>query len=179
MSAVDAVYAAFALPAADEKYGEVVTIAEHMLQAAQLAKDDGADDATIVASLLHDIGHLLPAIDADDRNRRHAITGADWLAELGFPETVTEPVRLHIPAKRHLVATDRWYHDELSAASVHTLRLQGGPFTADECTVFLQDPHAEQAMAVRRWDEAAKVSGVDVEAIETYEAMIIGLLEAG
>jgi len=175
MSAVVEIRAAFVSPEANVRYGEVVTIAEHMLQTAAHAKSEGADDATVVASLLHDVGHLLPAADSDDRNRRHANAGADWLLELGFPEAVTEPVRLHIPAKRYLVAVDPGYHAQLSAASVHTLRLQGGPFDEDECAAFLRDPFAKTAMAVRRWDEAGKVEGIDVPAIDAYEPMILRL----
>lgn len=176
MNVVEEIGSAFASEAANERYGEVVTIAEHMLQAASRATEEHADEPTIVASLLHDIGHLLPAVDADDRNRRHANAGADWLLELGFPEEVSEPVRLHIPAKRYLVATDRNYHDELSPASVHTLRLQGGPFDADQCSAFLDEPYAQQALAVRRWDEAAKVEGVEVPGLDAYVPLILRLV---
>ncbi len=38
--------------------GEPVSQLEHALQCAQLAVDAGADDQTILAALLHDIGHL-------------------------------------------------------------------------------------------------------------------------
>jgi len=42
---------------AESYLGEDVTMAQHMLQAAQCAEQSGADDSLIVAALLHDIGH--------------------------------------------------------------------------------------------------------------------------
>ncbi len=39
--------------------GEEVTQKEHAIQAALLAKEEGFDDEAIIASLLHDIGHLI------------------------------------------------------------------------------------------------------------------------
>ena len=38
--------------------GEGVTQLEHGLQAAFLAEEEGASDELVVASLLHDVGHL-------------------------------------------------------------------------------------------------------------------------
>lgn len=167
-NAFDEIATAFASPAANRNYGERVTIAEHMLQAAAHSRADGADDTTVVATLLHDVGHLLPSPDADERNRRHADAGAEWLVELGFGPEVTEPVRLHIPAKRHLVNVDPGYFATLSPASVHTLRLQGGPMTDDESAAFLAEPYSEIAMSVRRWDEAGKVTGAIVAPLDAY-----------
>ena len=174
----DAIEEMFASEAANRRYGEVVTIAEHMLQSAACAESEGANDATVVAALLHDVGHLLPAVDSDDRNRRHANSGADWLVELGFGDDVTMPVRLHIPAKRYLVATEPDYFDSLSPASVHTLGLQGGPFTDAECDEFVAHPHAEVAQAVRRWDEAGKDEHVEVPGLPHYRERIERLTQS-
>ena len=35
----------------------------HMLQAAALAESEGADEALVVAALLHDVGHFLQPTD--------------------------------------------------------------------------------------------------------------------
>ena len=81
--------------------------------------------------------------------------GARWLSQwLG--EAVTEPVRLHVPAKRYLCATDAKYLALLSAESVRTLALQGGPMTPGEVTGFEALPFSRDAVAVRRWDDQAK-----------------------
>ena len=42
---------------AESYLGEDVTMAQHMLQAAQCAEESGANESLIVAALLHDIGH--------------------------------------------------------------------------------------------------------------------------
>jgi len=43
----------------DTLYDPQVTQMQHALQSAALAEADGADDALVVATLLHDVGHLL------------------------------------------------------------------------------------------------------------------------
>ncbi len=142
------------------RYGETdVTQLEHALQCAALAEAEGASSALIAAALLHDIGHLAnpddyPALLRDE-DGRHEETGAVVLAQWFGPE-VSEPVRLHVPAKRYLAMAEPGYDALLSPASVTSLRLQGGPFTAAEAQDFLTLPHAEAAIRLRRWDDAAK-----------------------
>ena len=69
---------------------------------------------------------------------------------------MTEPVRLHVAAKRYLCATEPGYASLLSAESARTLLVQGGPMTPDEAAAFAAGRYAADAIAVRRWDEAAK-----------------------
>ncbi len=171
MSAYEQIEELFDRPAAAKRYGEVVTIAEHMLQAAACAVAESAEPALVIAALLHDVGHLVDAESADERNRAHAEAGADVLVPW-FPQAVTEPVRLHIPAKRYLVAVDPSYRSELSPASVHTLGLQGGPMNDTECEAFLAESFADDALRVRRWDEAAKVDHLEVPPLQDYRALI-------
>lgn len=139
--------------------GEAVTQREHALQAALAAEQANATAALIAAALLHDIGHLLPASHVGDGDkhfdRRHEVSGADWLAN-HFPPEVVEPIRLHVAAKRYLCYAEAGYWQGLSPASQASLRVQGGPFTADEATAFLAHPRAQAALALRRWDEPRK-----------------------
>ncbi|MFD7732700.1 TauD/TfdA family dioxygenase [Kitasatospora phosalacinea] len=140
-----------------EYLGEAVTMAAHMLQAAALARAAGAPPALVAAALLHDIGHFrgsgLELMAGTDN--RHGESAAARLAPY-FPPAVTEPVRLHVAAKRYLCTAEPGYADLLSPASVHTLALQGGPMTPDEAAAFAAHPFGADAVAVRRWDEAAK-----------------------
>ncbi|HEX4225938.1 MAG TPA: hypothetical protein VHZ97_26475 [Pseudonocardiaceae bacterium] len=128
--------------------GEAVTVAAHLLQAGGLARAAGAPEALVAASLLHDVGHF---VDTE----RHDNAGARWLATWFGPE-VTEPVRLHVLAKRYLCTVEPSYFDVLSAASVHTLTLQGGRMSAAEVADFEANPYHRDAVAVRRWDDEAK-----------------------
>ena len=145
------------------RYGEGVSQLEHALQAAFAAEQAKASPALITAALLHDIGHLLPGSAGGegetDVDRHHETAGARWLAER-FPPEVVDPVRLHVAAKRYLCYAEPGYWSGLSPASQASLRLQGGPFTAAEAKAFLSEPHAEAAVQLRRWDEAAKVPGL-------------------
>ena len=149
----------FAAEGAAEYLGEAVTQAAHMLQAARLAEQDGAGDALVAAALLHDVGHFTGAVSGHDlmagTDNRHSHAGADWLARWFGPE-VTEPVRLHVAAKRYLCATEPGYAATLSPASVYTLGVQGGPMSPAECERFAASPYAGDACRLRRWDDAAK-----------------------
>ncbi len=156
-------------------FGEPVSQLEHALQTAYRAACDDAPDWLVVAALLHDIGHLLhdlPEHIADlGVDARHEDIGHAWLAQRFGPE-VTAPVRLHVDAKRYLCATNPEYLSLLSPASVESLQLQGGPFTATEAHAFEQRPFAREAMQLRRWDDLAKVPGMKVPGLGQYRAMI-------
>ena len=155
--------------------GEDVTMIEHQLQAAALAI--GCSDALVAAALLHDIGHVIDGeadaavAMAEDRDAHHDAIGAHWLSRWFGPD-VTEPVRLHVAAKRYLVATEPGYAANLSAASVHTLRLQGGPMSAHEVAEFEALDHAADAVTLRRFDEAAKDASKKAPAFHTYRDLL-------
>src|SRR5262249_10688258 len=143
---------------------------EHALQAAQLAVEAGAPDALIAAALLHDIGHLLgPEDDLAEQgiDGLHEEQGSRWLVQHFGPE-VTEPIHLHVLAKRYLCGSDPAYLASLSPASVRSLELQGGPLHADEMRRFESNPHYAEAVLLRRWDDAAKIPGLSLPNVRTY-----------
>jgi phosphonate degradation associated HDIG domain protein len=152
-------------------FGERVTITEHGLQAAWFASNENAPEPLVIAALLHDIGHLLAAAPHDlaewTSDARHEETGARWLAQRFGPE-ISEPVRLHVPAKRYLCATDGRYAGQLSEASVHTLRLQGGPMSAEETRRFESERYWREAVRLRLWDDQGKVAGLKTPPLEAY-----------
>jgi phosphonate degradation associated HDIG domain protein len=133
---------------------------QHAMQAALLAEQEGCDSALIAAALLHDIGHMVHGLGdnpaADGVDDRHEAVGHAWLEQCFGPE-VTEPVRLHVAAKRYLCATEPDYASKLSPDSVLSLSLQGGPMSAAEAAAFAASPQASAAVRLRRFDEAAKV----------------------
>jgi gamma-butyrobetaine dioxygenase len=108
-------------------------------------------------------------------DNRHSHTGADLLARWFGPE-VTEPVRLHVAAKRYLCTADPGYRALLSAASEYTLRVQGGPMSAAQAEAFAALPHAADAVAVRRWDEQAKETGADTPGFDHFRPLLTSLL---
>jgi gamma-butyrobetaine dioxygenase len=162
MAPIDQIAELFAGEGLRSYLGEEVSIAVHMLQAGALAESSGAADALVAAALLHDVGHF-EAIgqrqtlgsELDPIDYRHQDSGADWLARW-FATEVSEPVRLHVLAKRYLCVVEPGYLAQLSAASVHTLALQGGPLSEAEARAFARQPHAQAAVSVRRWDDQAK-----------------------
>src|SRR5712691_662852 len=169
----------FATQGADEYLGEAVTQAAHMLQAAHLAELDGADDALVAAALLHDVGHFTGTVSGQDLMRgtdnRHSHTGADWLAQWFGPE-VTEPVRLHVAAKRYLCAVEPGYADTLSPASVYTLGVQGGPMRGSELAEFAASLYASAAVRVRRWDDQAKDPQTQAPDFGHFRPVLEGLI---
>ncbi|MCE2518176.1 MAG: hypothetical protein J4F41_10255 [Alphaproteobacteria bacterium] len=85
-------------------------------------------------------------------------------------------VQHHVAAKRYLCATDADYYAALSEASKHSLRLQGGPMTADEVEEFAQTPHLERILMVRRCDDGGKVAGGDTPSLDHYLGIMEGVL---
>ncbi len=141
-------------------YGkEAVTQLAHAVQCATHAEAAGATPATITACLLHDFGHIVLQDDADAAEDGidlvHEEVGAQHLSQWFGPE-VTEPIRLHVPAKRYLVATDPDYFATLSPASVTSLRVQGGAYVGRDAEHFASQPYAMEAVKLRRWDDLAK-----------------------
>ncbi|MCI5098048.1 MAG: HD domain-containing protein [Rhodobacteraceae bacterium] len=143
----------------EEYLGEPVTMAEHMLQGATIAEQNGQDEIIIVSALLHDIGHFTSEFGTftmdDTEDRYHEEAGAKVLEEF-FPSVVTDCVRYHVAAKRYLCATKPEYFKRLSEASIHSLNLQGGPMNADEVAEFEANPNLKEIIAVRYLDEAGK-----------------------
>jgi phosphonate degradation associated HDIG domain protein len=175
MSAYAEILALFAARGADSYFGEAVSTTQHALQAAYFAQRAGASESLVLAALLHDIGHLIDAAPDDLRewttDSRHEETGGRWLAQRFAPE-VSEPVRLHVPAKRFLCATDAAYLDKLSPASLVTLRLQGGAMAAEEVVQFAAEPFHRDAIRVRQWDDAGKVAGLETPRLSDYAESI-------
>lgn len=175
MSVADEVLALYEARGAAAYFGERVSMIEHGLQAGYFAQVQGAPRALIVAALLHDIGHLLEQVpdDLEDwiSDAHHEQTGARWLAQRFAPE-ISEPVRLHVPAKRYLCAVDAGYFAELSAASVHTLKLQGGPMSAEEVARFESERFHQEAVRVRRWDDQGKVAGLKTPSLRDYLKLV-------
>ncbi|MHA6268296.1 (R)-1-hydroxy-2-trimethylaminoethylphosphonate oxygenase [Aliiroseovarius sp. CAU 1755] len=156
---VDFIGSIFDRRGGEEYLGEPVTMAEHMLQGATIAEQNGQPEEIIVGALLHDIGHFTSEFGTyhpdDTEDRHHEDAGAEVL-ERFFPSVITDCVRYHVAAKRYLCATKPTYFDRLSEASVHSLMLQGGPMSDDEVAAFEKNPNLKHIIAVRYLDDAGK-----------------------
>ncbi|MEO8104090.1 MAG: HD domain-containing protein [Betaproteobacteria bacterium] len=172
----------FARRGGEEYLGEPVTMAQHMLQAAQFAERAGQPEEVIVAALLHDIGHFTSEFGTyspdDTEDRHHEDAGGHVLAPF-FPPHVVDCVRWHVAAKRYLCAIRPDYFNKLSPASVHTLSLQGGPMCADEVVAFERNPHLGDIIKVRVYDEAAKRADMQTPPFSHYAPMVQRVVDRG
>jgi phosphonate degradation associated HDIG domain protein len=157
------------------QYGlEAINQLEHALQCANLAEQAGETSDTIVACLLHDLGHLLAAervnaIEQDThKDDLHQFIALPFLRGL-FPDAVLEPIRMHVDAKRYLCWIEPTYWDDLSIASKRSLEQQGGVFDEAQANTFISQPYAEEAVRLRRYDDLAKVKDKPVPGLEHYQ----------
>lgn len=176
MNIVDEIFDLFLRRGGEAYFGEPVSQLEHAMQTALQAEQANASDSLIVAALLHDIGHLLHKLPEDIADQgidaRHEIIGAAWLAKHFSPE-VADPVKLHVAAKRYLCAVDADYQKRLSLASSQSLELQGGVMDADAVRQFEQNHFYRDAVALRRWDDEAKIVGLTLPPLEHYQPLIL------
>ncbi|MEO2031776.1 MAG: HD domain-containing protein [Planctomycetaceae bacterium] len=163
---------AFMCDRGQSNYDESVTQIAHALQCAELADTGDCGDQIVTAALFHDIGHLL--LDEHDsqsgflhEDLNHEEAGAALLKDY-FPEDVTEPIRLHVPAKRYLCTTDTSYYERLSAASKRSFQVQGGNLSADEQAQLESNPGLVVALRLRQFDDLGKQSGHNAPSIHTY-----------
>ena len=162
-------------------YDESVTQLEHACQCANQAQLHGGSTTQVTSALLHDMGHfLLDEHNAEndflEEDQNHEEIGANYL-EPFFPEVVTTPIRLHVPAKRYLCTTDASYYEGLSEASKRSFQLQGGGMSDEEQAAFERILHYQDALQLRRWDDLAKVRGLETPAIDTYREIVQACLK--
>jgi predicted HD phosphohydrolase len=173
----------------DHRYDEELTQGDHAAQTAACAVAAGASDALVAAAVLHDVGHLLhldglaPRVDGDvvvrhDEDLHHEVAGPRFLAGL-FGRDVLRPIELHVVAKRYLCAVDPEYAAGLSAGSRASLVRQGGPMSPDAASAFAARRGADDAVALRRWDDAGKVDGLAVAPVESYRDLLLRLAATG
>jgi predicted HD phosphohydrolase len=165
----------------DEEYlGEPVTMAQHMLQGATIAEQNGLDEEIIVGALLHDIGHFTSEFGTfsmdDTEDRFHEEAGAEVLSSF-FPSVIVDCVRHHVAAKHYLCATKPDYFKRLSEASVHSLNLQGGPMSVEEVQEFEKNPNLKKIIQVRYLDEAGKQADMETPDFWHFAPMVQYLVD--
>jgi len=89
-----------------------------------------------------------------------------------LPESVLEPIRLHVDAKRYLCVVDPEYFGCLSPDSVRSLELQGGIFSDEEAAEFAARPYASDAVRLRRWDDRAKERGKATPDLDAFLSIV-------
>jgi len=162
-----------------EGYGEGVSLLDHAIQCAAFAERDGASPALVAAAFLHDIGHLLHALPDNVAesgvDTEHESVGSAWLSQY-FATDVTEPVRLHVAAKRYLCTAQPGYFDALSDASKLSLKLQGGPMNGAQAKDFEAQAFFADAVRLRRWDEEGKIVGFPGPGAAHFDAVVAACL---
>jgi len=214
---VNKMFAVFKDRGEDDYIGEAVSQLEHALQCAyqavqhvsNLPEDLPFDPRRIIVSaLFHDVGHLLRVENFDSKMLDtlsncslgvvgHETIGAVYLRNMGFPWPIPELVEGHVQAKRYLTCKYPEYYGRLSEASKGTLKLQGGPMSLAEASLFEDDPLCKLKLRLREWDECAKVTNRIYEPVEilqciktktfsplvlpnleSYRSIILGVLES-
>ena len=154
--------------------GEKVKMTEHMIQSAMLAEKNNCSSSLICASLLHDYGHFI--LDNPDKlvnqkeDGKHEDVAYRYLKKY-FKKNVVEPIRIHVKAKRYLARNQKYYRI-LSQASKVSLHLQGGVMNEEESEKFEKEKFFDDAIKLRKFDEAAKKTGVKMKDINNYKSLL-------
>ena len=177
---VDEIFRVFREYGAEQYLGEQVSMTEHMLQSAYAAERDDAPPRLVAAALLHDFGHFIHGLPEDSAEHgvdtQHEEVAYRFLTE-HFGEDISEPIRLHVAAKRYLCAVEPAYLAKLSPASVHSLDLQGGPYGPEDISMFEASPFAKDAVRLRRYDDVGKVPGLETPSLEDYRPVLEAVLK--
>lgn len=167
---------------------EAVSELEHALQIAELADAMSGDPELVCAALLHDIGRV--AVRQDEISdtlvpdhmgktvagaRGHDDVGAALLGAV-LPERVVAGVRLHVAAKRYLCTVEPAYNDIISGGSIETMKMQGGLMSDAELAEFRATPWSDDAVQIRRWDDMAKVPGLETRPLEYWRPLVESLM---
>jgi len=168
--------------------GEGVTQLEHVILAANEAKNNNEENDIIISALLHDIGHQLvknpleKMLDNDGNCLgivSHENVGADFLKLHNFNDTVVSYVRNHVAIKRYLCYKDKNYFNNLSESSKQTLLQQNGIMTEEEakCYENINKDYLENMIKVRKYDDLGKdknkLIGLDIfSELEKYRDLI-------
>ena len=158
--------------------GEKITMSEHMIQTAMLAEKAKCCDDLICSSLLHDYGHFI--LEKPDElvklnvDGQHENIGYEYLKSF-FKKEILEPIKYHVLAKRYL-AKDKRYFDLLSEASKTSLKLQGGVLNQEECTKFETQEYFKASILLRKFDEAAKRTNLEMKSIHDYQKLLTSKL---
>ena len=154
--------------------GEKITMSEHMIQSAMLAEKTKVNDDLICSSLLHDYGHFIiedpDELVKNDKDGEHESIGYEYLKNF-FKKEIVEPIKYHVLAKRYL-ARDKKYFNFLSNASKTSLRLQGGALNDKESKEFEKKNYFKNSVLVRKFDEAAKKTGLKMKTIDDYKSLL-------
>jgi len=154
--------------------GEKITMSEHMIQSAMLAEKTKVNDDLICSCLLHDYGHFIiedpDELVKNDKDGEHESIGYEYLKNF-FKKEIVEPIKYHVLAKRYL-ARDKKYFNFLSNASKTSLRLQGGALNDMESKEFEKKNYFKNSVLVRKFDEAAKKTGLKMKTIDDYKSLL-------
>ena len=154
--------------------GERISQLEHALQTAHLAKNPPLRtrcDRSFVSRYWSSHRSGCPQMDGLG-TIEHETRGAEYLASLGFGRNVQDLVSAHVDAKRYLCYRKLNYFDGLSEASRGTLAYQGGPMDHDEACLFESRHDFGHILALRIFDERAKVVDAKVPSLDAYREMI-------
>lgn len=145
------------------------------LRAAAVAKSQNANDSTVLAALLMDIGHLLEHPDARHHPHlgvlNHAETGAAFLRSIGFSASVTGLIEEHSHAIRYLSARPGGF-ESLSPFDQMLVNELGGPLSGHDADVFADRAISFTILMLRNCEEQALLRDGPVPPWEAYRTLI-------
>ncbi|KAJ2037050.1 hypothetical protein GGI03_003244 [Coemansia sp. RSA 2337] len=129
----------------------LTTLLDSALVVANVAKHMSADEETILAALLQDIGLFCPPPEnwSDNPSQSASDIGADYLRKFGFPKKTCELIKSEILVKRYIVTTDFVYFKVFKDSPLAGKWI--APLSPEEMSELEKDPLFHQKVQIRKW----------------------------
>ncbi|KAJ2750822.1 hypothetical protein GGI19_004877 [Coemansia pectinata] len=171
---------------------------DHALRTAQLAKNEGSDEETILAALFLNIGHFVPPPEqwSDARGPinisftvvdvvgnisagKYDKVGAEYLRQLGFSQKTYELVGSQALAIPFIVDRIPPYQRTPGTIAVKPPTFTS-PLSSTEMREFKNDPLFDQKVQLVKWSDAAtKTTEVKPPTLDAYRDMAIRNVSMG
>ncbi|KAJ2253284.1 hypothetical protein GGI13_002783 [Coemansia sp. RSA 455] len=169
-----------------------MTFMSHALQTAELAKNSGADEETILAALFINVGlfarpvsewtkdvryelmkYLFIDVNGDEHVTDSGICGGRYLQYFGFPKKTCELLESNTLTKNYIATVDQTYIKNLDRGLAQSIAWKM-ELSDTKKSEFEEDPLFKEKVQLVKWEVTAATKTKDTPPdLDTYRDMVI------